>query len=88
MKIKKGFVVRTMGDRKMVVPVGHMASSIQGLISLNETAASIWKILEEEREEEEIVDLLLKEYEADRSTIEECVRTFISELEAKDILER
>lgn len=88
MKIKKGFVIRTMGDQKMVVPIGEMASKIQGLISLNETAAAIWEILQDEHSEEEITDILCREYDADKKMIEECVHSFVRELAEKEILEK
>lgn len=88
MKIRKGFVVRTMGDRKMVVPIGKMASKIQGLISLNETAAVIWDILQEEHTEEEVTEILCAQYDGDRQEIRECVHSFVDELEDKEILER
>lgn len=88
MKIKEGFVIRTMGERKMVVPIGKMASQIQGLISLNETAAAIWEILQEEHSEEEVTDILCGEYDADRSEIEESVHSFVKELTEKEILEK
>ena len=48
MKIKEGFVLRQIADQWMVVPIGSMAEKIHGLIALNETAADIWKILEDD----------------------------------------
>ena len=48
MKIKEGFVLRQVADSWMAVPIGSMAEEIHGLIALNETAADIWNILQDE----------------------------------------
>lgn len=88
MKIKDGFVIRTVGDRKIAVPIGRRASEIQGLVSLNDTAAAIWEILQKEQEEKDVVECLLQQYDADRWEVEECVHSFIEEMEEKGVLER
>lgn len=87
MKIKDGFVLRQVADSWMAVPIGSMAGKIHGLISLNETGAEIWKILQEEHTEEETVEVLAGIYDADRDILLREVRAFARELEAKGILD-
>lgn len=88
MKIKEGFVLRKVADSWMAVPVGSMAENMKGLIALNETAADIWNILQDEHSEEEVMDILQLAYDAERSVLEANVRSFLEELDEKGILEK
>ena len=88
MKIKEGFVLRQVADSWMAVPEGGMAESMKGLIALNETAADIWNILQDEHSQVEVVDILTLAYDVERSVLEESVRDFLAELDQKGILTR
>lgn len=88
MKIKKGFVLRRMGDSWMAVPIGAMAARMRGLVSLNETAAAMWNILLEDRTEDEVVQLLAQEYEAEPEALRRSVRAFVQKLEEEGMLEQ
>lgn len=58
-------------------------------MSLNETAADIWKLIEkEDRSEEEIVQLLSNEYDAPIEEIREAVQRFSAELQSRGIAEK
>lgn len=87
MKIKKDFVLRQVADSWMAVPVGSMAGEMHGLIALNETAADIWNILQDDRTEEEVVAVLRMNYDAPESQIRQNVHEFITELSDKGMLE-
>lgn len=88
MKIKEGFVLRQIADQWMVVPIGGMAEKIHGLIALNETAADIWKILEDDHTADEVVDILMFSYDYDKDEIKDNVLEFIRTLEENDMLDR
>lgn len=88
MKIKSGFILRQIADSWVAVPIGSMAGKVQGLISLNDTAAEIWKILEEDHTEEEVVELLARSYDEKPETLVRSVREFTEELARQDILEK
>ena len=47
MKIKEGFVLRTVMGNNVVVAVGEASKSFRGMIKLNGTATAIWKLIEE-----------------------------------------
>lgn len=87
MKIKKGFVVRQIADQWMAVPIGSMVEKVQGLIALNETAAEIWKILQEDHTVQEVTDLLKKEYDVNTETLAEQVQNYVDELKKQDLIE-
>lgn len=87
MKVKNGFVLRQVVGSWMIVPIGEQAAAINGIISLNETAAAIWKCLEKGSTLENIVETLCNEFEVEKEEAEEAVNEFIAELKEKDILE-
>ena len=69
MKIKEGFVLRSIGDNYMVVGEGLAQIDFNKIISLNSTAACLWKAVQgKEFTVVELKDLLLKEYEVDEAT--------------------
>ena len=87
MKISKDFIMREVAGEVIVVPTGAAASRMNGLITLNEVAAFLWKNLKEERTEEELTRMVLEEYEIDAKTAAEDVRKFIEALEQLGMLE-
>lgn len=66
MKIKNGFVLREMCGEYIVAGEGLEHINFNKLISLNSTAAFLWKALEgKEFSIEEMAQLLVNEYEID-----------------------
>ena len=80
MKIKKGFIVRKVGDENIVVPVGEASKSFHGMIKLNESGAFLWNFYTAEHTEEEGVSALLSEYEVEREVAERDVKVFVENL--------
>lgn len=67
MKIKKGFVLRNMCGENIVTAEGMENINFNKLISLNGTAAFLWKNLEgKEFTEQEMAQLLVDEYGIDK----------------------
>ena len=79
--------MRQIADQWMAVPIGGMAEKVHGLIALNDTAADIWKILQEDHTEQEVVELLSREYDEETQVLEENVQSFVSELKTQDLIE-
>ena len=65
MKIKKGFVIRKVGDAHVGVPVGELSKTFHGMINLNETGAFLWKFFTAEHTVDEAVAALCAEYEVE-----------------------
>ena len=66
MKIKDGFVLREMCGEYIVAAEGLQNINFNKLISLNPTAAFLWKALEnKEFTVEDMAQLLVDEYEID-----------------------
>ena len=66
MKIKNGFVLREMCGENIVAAEGLEHINFNKLISLNSTAAFLWKALEgKDFTKEEMAQLLVEEYGID-----------------------
>lgn len=77
MKIKNGYMLREVAGEAVVVPTGEATFNFQGIISLNETGALLWKELEQGCEKKDLVQALLDEYEVDAETAEKDVNEFL-----------
>lgn len=84
MKIKEGFMLRSVADNYVVVPVGKASLEFKGLINLNHVGAFIWKCLEIETTTDEVINKVKKEYGIDDELAKRDVTAFINKLvEAK-----
>ena len=86
MKLKQEFVLREVAGEHIVIPVAGLGDRFNGLLTLNETGVFIWKQLEQERDEPQIVDALLEEYEVSRETAERDVAELCAQLRKLRIL--
>ena len=80
MKIKKGFIIRKVGDENIVVPVGEASKNFHGMVKLNESGAFLWKFFTENHTEEEAVDALLSEYDVEKDGAARDVKGFVEVL--------
>ena len=79
MKIKEGFVLRTICGQNVISGEGSANVNYSSLISLNETAAFLFKELQgKEFSEEDAVALLLDQYDVDRATAEKDVKALMA----------
>ena len=86
MKIKDGFMLRTVADSTVVVPYSE-AVDFNGMITLNRTGAFIWKQLQTETTRDELIALLIKEYSIDEATATAGADSFIKRLGEEGFLE-
>jgi len=84
MKIKDGFVVRDVAGDTVVLPTGDL--DINAMITLNETAAFMWRAMEQEISEEDLQKLVMEKYEVDADTAANAVNVFVSQLKENDFL--
>lgn len=80
MKIAKEFILREIAGEYILVPTGATTQEFNGLITLSETAKSIWENIEKVDSMEEMIQLILEEYEVDEETAKKDANGFISEL--------
>lgn len=87
MKISSGFILRKVAGQNVVVPVGGNVMNFNAAITLNESATFLWKLLEEERSEEDLLTALTKEYNVDEETAKADIKVFLNVLKEHSILE-
>ena len=82
LKVKKGFLLRRLGDEFMVVAIGEASKSFNGMIRLNDTGAFYWKELEKGSSEDDLAAKTLERYEGvDQETARRDVREFLQSIE-------
>lgn len=86
MKLKQQFVLREIAGDSILIPVGNINDSFQGIMTLNETSVFIWKQLEQEKDKEEILEAILEEYEVSREQAERNLEDFLKALKKIGIL--
>lgn len=87
MKTKKGFMLRSVGGRHVVVAIGKASEEFNGLIKLNETGAFLWKQLEKGTTYDDMLSALLKEYEVDEATARQGIDAFIETAKNANLIE-
>ena len=80
MKVSSDFILREIAGEFILVPVGSAAAQFNGLITLNETARTIFLALAQQRTVEELTDAVTAEYEVDRETARADVEEFLRQL--------
>lgn len=86
MKIVDGFVLKNIADTFVVVPLGSNSVSFRSIISLNETGAFLWGLLENDKTEDELIAALLSEYDVDEQTARDDTKAFINALNEANLL--
>ena len=87
MKLKSGFVTHNVGKTQMMVATGSASTVFRGLVRSNETAAFIINCLKKETTEQEIVDAMLREYDAPAEVIARDVHSVLEKLQEIGALE-
>lgn len=86
MKIADGFILKTIADTNIVVPVGSNSVSFSAIISLNGSGAFLWSLLTEETDEDSLVKALTAEYDVDEATARADVKEFICTMREAKLL--
>ena len=87
MKIKQGFVLKSIADSHIVVPLGSQVVDFSSIIKLTDTGAFLWSQLSSDTTSDELVSALTAEYDVDIATATRDVSAFITKLRAADLLE-
>ena len=87
MKVKESFVLRQVADNWVVLPVGQASVDFNGMLSLNDSGALLWKVLEQGGDCESLADALCGEYEVDRATALADAEEFLALLDKAGCLE-
>jgi hypothetical protein len=86
MELKKQLIKREIAGDFILVPVGDTVSSTTGLFILNELGAFIWDLLPQVDTEEQLLEAVLREYDADPAEARGDIAEFLAELRKLQIL--
>lgn len=86
-KTKKGFMLRSVANRHVVVAVGKASVDFNGLITLNETGAYIWEKLAKGCDYDELLSAMLADYEVDEKTAREGIDGFLQTARDANLLD-
>ena len=88
MKIKDGYILETIGDQKMVVSLDMTPDKFSGMIKLNNVAAFLWELLENETDEASVIKAMTEKYDVSEELAAKDLKTFLENLEKNGILEK
>ena len=87
MKTKKGFVLRSLGREYILVAEGLEAADANRLVSMNESAAFLWKAIEDKAfDADTLINLLEEEYGITREVAEKDVTALLQTWKEANII--
>lgn len=87
MKRKNDFIMQDVGGENLLVPLGAQVMDLNGLITLNDTATCVWKLLAVERSLDELTAAVAERFDVDPETACADVQTFVDEIAKMGLLE-
>ncbi|MCR4957076.1 MAG: PqqD family protein [Prevotella sp.] len=88
MKVKKGFNLRTVCGENIIVAEGLSNIDFSRIISLNESAAYLWKNIQGiDFDADKLTALLTDEYEVEKETAQRDAETLITQWQDAGLIE-
>lgn len=87
MKIKGEFILRTLADDVVAIPVGQTALELNGMILLNDVSKVIWECLAQECDIPGIVTAVTDAFEVSAQEAEADILEYLSKLRENGLLE-
>ena len=86
MKIRDGFILKSVAGKNIVVSVGAEVN-FNGMLTLNDTGVFFWELLQSEITKEEMLKKITAEYDIDEETASRDIDSFTEKLRSSGILE-
>ena len=87
MRIKQDYILKTIGDEIIIVPVKDEAVRFNGIITVNKTAAFLFQLLQENNYNEmDLVQFVLDHYDVDEPKAKKDVESFILKCKKNGLL--
>lgn len=80
MRQSEGFILRRAAGLTVILPVGEASVRFPGMISVNETGAFLWGLLEAQQTADTLAQGLTREYEVELSQARADVEKFLEQL--------
>src|ERR1700744_2288369 len=79
-------ISRVIGGETLIVPISKGVGDLASIYSLNPVATTIWEAISHPRSKSEIVQVIAREFEAERAQIERDVETFLLDMESAGLV--
>lgn len=80
MKRSPDFLLRSVADTLVLVPIGQAAAAFGGMVTLNSTGAYIWELLENSQTVVSIAEALTARYDVSEQKAREDAEAFLAAL--------
>jgi len=88
MKLREGFILKNIVDEWIVMPTGSNMKNFEGAIVLNDVSAFIWKQLEKPISRDDLLQVVLDEYDINEQTAAADLDVLLEKLEGLGILQK
>ena len=86
MKASNQFILRTIADEHLLIPVGESAISVKGLIALSESGLLLYKKLMDACSREDLIAALTAEYEVSEEEAAQDTDAFLNQMRQLNML--
>lgn len=80
------FVLRQIAGENIIIPTGKAVSRVSGFITISETSAFIWELLEVSRTLEELVEKTIDAFEVPAPRAQADIRQLLAKLSTLGML--
>lgn len=87
MKRKADFMMENVGGEYLLVPLGAQVMDMNGIITLNDSGAYLWELLEEEHTADELAAALAERFNTTPEQALADVNTFLNQIGELGMLE-
>jgi conjugal transfer/entry exclusion protein len=87
MKRNADFIMQNVGGENLLVPLGAQVMDLNGLITLNDTAACVWELLAQERTADELTAAVAERFDVTPERARADVRTFVDKIAKMGVIE-
>lgn len=86
MKLRDGYLLRTVAGKNIVVSVGSDVE-FNGMLTLNDTGVFFWELLKKDTTKEEMLGKILEEYDVSQEEACRDLDDFLAKLKEAKLLE-
>ena len=86
MELKKKIVLRNIVGETILVPIGQDNEAFNGLITINELGRFIWDNYENAKDEDDLLQKILDEYEVEKEVAKADLDEFLQTLKDAEII--
>lgn len=85
MGLNKNYILKSIGNDHMIIPLVDGGYDMSKVFNINEVGAIIYKALLDDKTDDEIVELILNEYDVSKEVALRDIKNFKNDLALKGI---